>query len=94
MELLSGQVIGKVGIMADLRIDRLTLHLPGFAELDAQRLLHQIAAQLAAAPLPVTDDRRLDSLTVNVSMATPASVDHLAEQVVTAILQQLAQTIG
>ncbi len=80
--------------MADIRIDRLTLSLPGFAAPDAQRLVRLIAAQLAAAPQPATGSRQLDSLAVSVSGPVPTGVDQLAEQVVAEILRQVAQTLG
>jgi hypothetical protein len=75
--------------MAAMSIDRLTLHVSGFAGDDARRLAQRIAENLALAPAPRR--ARLGTLQVQVAAPQQGTIDELAHQVATEVLRQLAR---
>lgn len=72
-----------------MTIDRLTLHVTGFADDDARRLAQRIAEELAAVPAPRR--ARLGTLQVQVTAAGQSTVDELARQVALDVLRQVAR---
>ena len=80
--------------MAMVQIDRLTLHVTGFAGDDARRLAQRIAEELAQAPAP----RRARLATLQVQVTAPAmggtgasAIDEVARQVAADVLRQVAR---
>lgn len=74
---------------AKLTIDRLTLHVTGFADNDARRLAQRIAEELAAVPAPRR--ARLGTLQVQVTAAGQSTVDELARRIALDVLRQIAR---
>lgn len=75
--------------MANITIERLTLNLTGLSPEEGRRLAHSIAAALAAAPASIQAGGNRDRVAVAVNATPDASVDHLAEQIVAELLQQM-----
>ncbi|MEH1778479.1 MAG: hypothetical protein V7L26_04905 [Nostoc sp.] len=80
--------------MTNLTIDRLTLKLSGLSEPEGQHLAQIITQRLASSDVTNHEPSDLAALQVTVSTRPNASIDWLAEQIVTSILRQLNQTLG
>jgi hypothetical protein len=91
--------------MSDIHIDRLTLKLEGVSEADGRRLAMLVAAGLAGVALPDGVPPRTESIRLDLR-ARPsakaggdphagegASMDMLAEQVVTGVLRELSRDL-
>jgi hypothetical protein len=78
--------------MAELSIQRLSLHLSGVSEKDGRRLSRLIADGLAAAAAPsVTADR--DALRSKITPRAGSSLQEIADQIVADLLSQLQRTV-
>lgn len=80
--------------MTNLNIDRLTLKLSGLSELEGQRLAQLVTEGLANSDISSYFISDRPTLQVTIPSRPNTSVDWLAEQIVTQILQQLNQTLG
>ncbi|WP_375494029.1 hypothetical protein [uncultured Nostoc sp.] len=80
--------------MTNLTIDRLTLKLSGLSEPEGQRLAQNITQKLARSDLASREPSDIAALQVTIPTRPNASIDWLAEQIVTSILRQLNQTLG
>jgi hypothetical protein len=78
--------------MAQIRIDRLSLSVPGMSSERAHRLVQALATRLAEASLPPQATERLALL--NLSFATTAGEDErtLASRIVAGLMAQMART--
>lgn len=78
--------------MAELIIDRLSLHLSGLAESDGRHLARLIAERLASASLP-EPSAPLDQMNSEAVAQPGAGVHSLAEQIVSDMVRQLDRSI-
>jgi hypothetical protein len=79
--------------MSDIHIDRLTLKLEGITEGEGRRLAMLVAEGLSGVMLPEGVSPRTESIRLDLR-ARPgggATVDHLANQVVSGILRELSR---
>lgn len=77
--------------MADLSIDRLSLHLSGLSEYDSRRLAQLIADGLGRAALPAGTEGR-ESMEATVKANPGASLESLSDQIVAGIVRQLERS--
>jgi hypothetical protein len=78
--------------MAELSIERLSLHLSGWCEGDGRRLARMIADGLAAAAASGTPQER-DSLQCILTPRANTSMQELSDQIVADLLSQLQRTV-
>jgi len=74
--------------MSEVRIDRLTLQVPGLTPAEGRRLALQVAAGIATAGA-AGGGRDIPTLRLDLTAAPSAGVDALAEQVVAEVLRQV-----
>jgi hypothetical protein len=78
--------------MAELSIERLSLHLSGISEKDGRRLTRLIADGLAEASAPrSTADR--DALRSSITPRAGSSLQQIADQIVADLLSQLQRSV-
>lgn len=74
--------------MSDVRIDRLTLDVPGLSESDGRRLALRVAAGLSSAGV-AGGGRDIPALRLDLIPGPGAGVDELAQQIVAAFVRQV-----
>jgi hypothetical protein len=74
--------------MNEVRIDRLTLQVPGMTPAEGRRLALQVAAGIATAR-SAGGGRDIPALRLDLTAAPGAGVDVLAEQIVAEVLRQV-----
>jgi hypothetical protein len=75
-------------IMNEVRIDRLTLQVPGLTPAQGRRLALQVAAGIATAGA-AGGGRDIPALRLDLTAAPGAGADVLAEQIVAEVLRQV-----
>ena len=75
-------------VMSEVRIDRLTLHVPGLTPAEGKRLALQVAAGIATAGV-AGGGRDIPALRLDLTAAPGTSVDTMAEQLVAEVLRQV-----
>jgi len=80
--------------MTQISIDRLTLKLSGISEIEGQRLVKLIAQGLASSVVSSQAAGNRSTLQVTIPSRPNASVDWLANQIVSEVLRQLNQTLA
>lgn len=78
--------------MADLSIERLSLHLSGLSENDGRRLTRMIADGLAAASVSIAAESQ-DSMQSKIEPRPGSSLQEISEQVVADLLSQLERSV-
>jgi hypothetical protein len=73
-----------------LRIDELTLRIPGLSEDDGHRLGKAVASRLSARWPGSLATRQFDELNVQLIAPPNATTDQLAEAIVSQLLKQIA----
>jgi hypothetical protein len=79
-------------MMAELSIERLSLHLTGLSEGDGRRLTRMIADGLAAASGPIAGEHR-DSMQSKIKPRPGSSLQEISDQVVADLLSQLERSL-
>jgi len=80
--------------MTQISIDRLTLKLSGISEIEGQQLVRLIAQGLASSVVSSQAAGNRPTLQVTIPSRPNASVDWLANQIVSEVLRQLNQTLA
>jgi hypothetical protein len=78
--------------MAALKIDRMSLKLPGMSARHGQQLAQDVAGCLAAAPLSSDGGSEVAALDLRVRRAAGESGDALARRIAAEIIRQLDRT--
>jgi hypothetical protein len=76
--------------MSEVRIDRLSLHVPGLSESDGRRLALQVAAGLSSAAA-AGGGRDIPALRLDLMPGPDVGVDELARQIVDEFVRQVRQ---
>ena len=80
--------------MTNLIIDRFTLKLSGLSPQEGQHLARLIAEGLASHEISSHSTRDTPTLQMNITAQPNASVDWLANQIVSEVLRQLNHTLA
>jgi hypothetical protein len=79
-------------VVADLSIERLSLHLSGLSEADGRRLTRMIADGLAVASVLNAADQH-DALHSRITPRPGSSLQEISDQVVADLLRQLQRSV-
>ena len=74
--------------MSEIRIDRLTLQVPGLTPAEGKRLALQVASGIATAGA-AGGGRDIPALRLDLTATPAGSVDEMTEQVVAEVLRQV-----
>jgi hypothetical protein len=78
--------------MADLSIERLSLHLSGLSEGEGRRLARRVADGLAAASMPI-GSMDIDSMQSRLTARPGSNLLEISDQIVADLLSRLERSV-